>query len=81
MGPEAEELVVAVSLWKILRFLANGLRLRTACDLKAGGLRVAAPLGFEVPSLEELEAKLPGLMEKCSGLFADPGVTEIKWEQ
>src|SRR5208337_2220210 len=47
---EAVELLIGLSLFKIVRFLGGGLRLRTACDLeKVNGLVARSPVGFEVP--------------------------------
>ena len=37
LDPEAKYLLVALALYKIRRFLASGLRLRTACDLTVMG--------------------------------------------
>ncbi|MGD1089989.1 MAG: type I-U CRISPR-associated protein Cas7, partial [Verrucomicrobiota bacterium] len=68
LGAEVETLLVAISLFKIQRFLRDGLRLRTACDLDLdGGLIVQRPAGFTVPSLDELEKALPGLITKIFG--------------
>lgn len=82
LGEAAEDFLIALSLWKIRRFLDRGARLRTACDLTPkGDLEVTQPSGFEVPSLEDLEDSLPGLVERCrnQGLFAEPPVTEVNW--
>lgn len=82
LGKEAEEFLLTLSLWKIQKFLDRGTRLRTACDLfPKEGLKVTQPSGFTVPSLEELEKNLPGLVKRCQskGLFADPPVTEVNW--
>jgi CRISPR-associated protein Csb1 len=81
LGTKAEEFIVALSLWKIRKFLANGLRLRTACDLKADDLVVTAPQGFSIPSLAELEEMLPNLINACSTMFAAPPITVLNWEQ
>ena len=57
------ELLVALALYKIRRFLDDGLRLRTACDLMvAGDLEARAPAGFAVPSTSVLAAMLPSLV-------------------
>jgi CRISPR-associated protein Csb1 len=57
------ELLVALALFKIQRFLSVGLRLRTACDLDCTWLEVQRPEGFDVPTLDELEQALPGLIK------------------
>lgn len=80
LGPEAEELTIALSLWKVQQFLATGLRLRTACDLMCQDLKVVAPEGFALPSAGILGKMLPDLIAACRGLFASPPVTEVQWE-
>jgi len=77
LGEAAERMLFALALWKIQKFLRDGLRLRTACDLEAVDIRVTRPAGGELPSLESLEADLPGLIESSSGLFAQPPVTVV----
>src|SRR6266850_3341902 len=65
LGVAVETLLIAISLFKIQRFLRDGLRLRTACDLDAdGGLSVQRPSGFAVPPLGELEKEMPSLIAK-----------------
>jgi len=57
------ELLVALALYKIRAFLERGLRLRTACDLECEIVEVQRPQGFKLPSLEEIEKSLPGLID------------------
>ncbi len=83
LGEEAEELLIALSLFKIRRFLSTGLRLRTACDLEpVNGPVVTRPEGFEAPDearlLEVVKEKIASCRDKK--LFAEPPVTEITWE-
>jgi CRISPR-associated protein Csb1 len=82
LGPTAEKLLIALALYKIRRFLAEGLRLRTACDLRLDGLSVTAPEGFALPELADLESELPGLIRAVAeeGKFADPPVTTVTWK-
>lgn len=83
LGSAVEELLVALSLFKIRKFLATGLRLRTACDLEpAGEVEVRRPRGWVLPSLAELETALPGLIARAraEACFAEPPVTEIVYE-
>lgn len=55
----ARALLVALSLYKIRRFLDEGLRLRTACDLQVeGGIVIDNPAGLTVPPLAEITAAL-----------------------
>jgi CRISPR-associated protein Csb1 len=84
LGADVENLLTAISLYKVHRFLNEGLRLRTACDLEVEGeLVVKKPAtGFAVPSLEEIEAALPDLIKKVSATkaFAEPVKTTVKFE-
>lgn len=83
LGQEVEDCLTAIALFKILRFLREGLRLRTACDLELeGDLRVVRPANFKVPKLSEVESQLPKLIKAVAsrGLFADPPVTEVSFE-
>ncbi len=80
LGMHAEELLIALALFKIRKFLRDGLRLRTACDLTtAGTLMVRQPEGFVVPDLQTLEAALPGFIQACSSSFAAPPVTTVRY--
>lgn len=71
------ELLIALSLFKIRRFLANGLRLRTACDLGAIEVKVIRPETFSLPELAELESALPALVRAAASHFA--GVTTVRY--
>ncbi|TWU17962.1 type I-G CRISPR-associated RAMP protein Csb1/Cas7g [Allorhodopirellula heiligendammensis] len=84
LGENAECLLIAISLYKIRKFLSEGLRLRTACDLEAtDGIIVKRPLGFDFPELEFLESELPGLVQRAADekLFADPAVTQMSYKK
>ena len=79
MGSEATQLLIAIGLFKIRRFLSAGLRLRTACDLQTvGDVKVTRPDGFSVPPETELLAECQRLIRACSAQFA--GITEVTWE-
>jgi len=83
LGQEVQYFLTAMALFKILKFLRDGLRLRTACDLEMeGDLVVKKPEGFKVPELSALEYELPGLISDVAGkgLLADPPVTEVNYE-
>jgi CRISPR-associated protein Csb1 len=81
LGAAVEHLLIAISLFKVQRFLHEGLRLRTACDLEvAGELRIKRPEGFTLPALAEIEAALPGLISAASGQFAAPAKTTVTFE-
>lgn len=83
LGADVEALLIAISLYKIQLFLRDGLRLRTACDLDLDGdVTVTRPKkGFEFPSLKDLEAALPGLIEKAFGSKADKRFTTVIYEE
>lgn len=82
LGPEAENLLVALAMFKIQKFLTEGLRLRTACDLEpVSGVVVTRPEQFTLPDLKQLEAEIPSLIEAASCSFADPSVTEVIYKK
>lgn len=82
LGDEPEQLLIALALFKIQKFLQTGLRLRTACDLEpVNGLIVQRPDGFDLPDLKSLVKELPQLIESCSEHFADPPVTEVIYKK
>lgn len=81
LGTKAEELLIAVALYKVQRVLRDGLRLRTACDLEPdGALRIKRPEGFTMPTLADVEKALPGLVKACSEHFASPPVTRVQYK-
>jgi CRISPR-associated protein Csb1 len=81
---EAYRLLTALALFKIRRFLATGLRLRTACDLEPGngGLKAVRPDGFTIPNDDALLIGCNSLIRACTdrGLFAKPPITEVEWK-
>lgn len=82
LDDDVEKLLFALALFKIRRFLRDGLRLRTACDLELSGeLIVQRPEGFTVPSLAELEKELPALIKAASKGFANPPSTDLTFEE
>jgi CRISPR-associated protein Csb1 len=81
LGADVENLLIAISLFKIRRFLIEGLRLRTACDLElVGDLAAKKPVGYTVPSLEEIEKALPGLIQAVTAQFASPAKTSVTFD-
>lgn len=82
LGEAATRLLVALSLFKIRRFLSSGLRLRTACDLQVDGdLAIARPAGFTITDDEKLLlGECARLIRGCRELFADPAITEVAWK-
>ncbi len=81
LGDAAEALLIGLALYKIQRVLSSGLRLRTACDLEPSSEpRVRRPEGFVLPTVEELEEKLPSLISRCAEHFADPAITRVAYK-
>jgi CRISPR-associated protein Csb1 len=82
LGTDVEAMLVVIALFKIQKFLRDGLRLRTACDLEIdGNLVVQRPEGFVMPPLDELEKALPTLIKKASSGFANPTETGLTFEE
>jgi len=62
----AERLLIALALYKIRRFLEEGLRLRTACDFAVTGeLKATSPATLVVPESAELASLLPTLIAEA----------------
>ena len=66
---EIHDLLIALALFKIQRFLDVGLRLRTACDLDCKSIEVQRPDGFELPTLDALRNALPNLISQADNIF------------
>ena len=83
LPPEAARLLIALALLKARRFLSTGLRLRTACDLDAQEIRVTRPAvdSLEIPSEVALLEECSRLIAVCKPHFADPPVTEVRWQK
>lgn len=83
LGENVDNLLIAISLFKILRFLETGLRLRTACDLEPVKVNIKRPQDFQLPDLNTLVAELPGLIETVAneGRFNEPRVLEMTYEK
>lgn len=81
LGDLAERFLVALSLWKVRRFLGAGLRLRTACDLEVRRVTIKKPAGWVLPEEAELAASLRELIPELarSGLFANPPITDVAY--
>ena len=83
LGDEVEKLLIALALFKIQKFLDEGLRLRTACDLEVVEHRVTRPEGFSLPSLDTLCNDLPQLIDTVAqqGCFHDPRVITVTYRK
>lgn len=78
LGDEATDLLTALSLLKVRRFLDTSLRLRTACDFQVDAIRAKAPVDFVLPPEPELLAAVRSGIKACAPLFAKPPVTLLK---
>ena len=78
-----ERLLILLALFKVRRFLREGLRLRTACDLDVVEVRTTRPSGFRIPQLTEIEEELPVLIERIGseGLFGESRVLTVIYEK
>jgi CRISPR-associated protein Csb1 len=74
----AHDLLIALALFKVRRFLSGGLRLRTACDFRLDGDMRVSP-SYQIPDegdlLTEVQRRIKGCTE--AKLFASPAVTEV----
>jgi CRISPR-associated protein Csb1 len=77
LGEDANRLLIALGLYKLLKVLDSGLRLRTACDFEAEAINVTRPAGLTLEglSLADVEAALPELIAACG--FDASSVTRI----
>ncbi len=78
LGDNANRLLIALSLFKILKLLEEGLRLRTACDLELKAIKVTRPQRVSLEGLtsSDLADALPGFIKACG--FGDESVTHLK---
>ena len=83
LGDDVERLLITLALFKIRKFLVEGLRLRTACDLDVNGVAVTRPERFDLPALEDLESELPVLIESVAskGLFGESRVLTVQYKK
>ena len=82
LGEAANEMLILLCLYKIQKFLHEGLRLRTACDLTMNGsMQVTQPEGYSLPSLDDLKAALPESIAASADRFAQPFVTDMKYQK
>ena len=81
LGDDATQLLIALSLWKVRKFLESSMRLRSACELELVDEAVVAkrPDKFVLPETKDLTKSVGDLLKKCRSQFADPLVTELVW--
>ena len=82
LGGDVERLLVLLALFKIQKFLAEGLRFRTACDLDVVNVTVTRPSALRLPTLGAIEDEIPSLVRKIGddGLFGDRRVLTVTYE-
>lgn len=82
LGADANEFLLILALFKIQRFLARGLRLRSACDLEViDDIIVTRPTGFAIPDETSLAKALKSSLAACTRekQFATPSITDVTW--
>lgn len=80
LGAAAERMLIALALYKVQRFVRDGLRLRSFCSFGLDGdVSATQPSGFVIPSLSELESVLPTLISESSPGFNDPPVLTVRY--
>ncbi len=83
LGDDVERLLIMLALFKIRKFLVDGLRLRTACDLDVSGITVTRPDDFDLPEVDAIEDELRVLIEIVGSkdLFGESRVLTVKYEK
>lgn len=76
---QAQRFLIGFALFKIQKLLAEGMRLRTACDLEVQDVQVKRPAGWELPDLNALSEAMPALIEEASVAFNTPRTTMLKY--
>lgn len=80
LAPNATELLILLSLFRVRKLLDGDLRLRTACDLEPknrDAITAKRPSEFALPSMEELTAAVGDAIKKCSDMMTH---TTVKFE-
>ena len=79
LGDAAERLLILLSLYKLRALTEDGMRLRTACDLKVteDEIVAASPAGWLLPKLADIEANLKSAIVACKDRMI---VSEITFE-
>ena len=69
LGGDTERLLILLSLYKLRAVTAEGMRLRTACDLEVVSQEIKAtmPEGWILPALGDLQTDLKPAIEACKG--------------
>jgi CRISPR-associated protein Csb1 len=83
LGDQVEQLLIGLALFKIRKFLSEGLRLRTACDFDVVGVTVTRPNGFQLPNLATLTESLPEMINnaKAKGAFGTKPLPSVTYRK
>ena len=79
LGNAIERLLILLSLYKLRALSDEGLRLRTACDLRAKheAIKATMPRGWLLPELGDLTEDLEAAIAECKDRME---VTEVKFQ-
>ena len=79
LGKDTERLLILLSLYKVRRLTADGMRLRTACDLKVldHEIKATMPEGWGLPALDDFQTDLKRAIEACKHRMT---VTRVTFE-
>lgn len=79
LGDAVEHLLILLSLYKLRALTSEGMRLRTACDLKVKGSDINAtiPDKWPLPPLQNLEENLKSAISQCKDQM---GVNYVTFE-
>lgn len=83
LGDDIDRLLILLALFKIQKFLSEGLRFRSACDLEVAEIDVTRPVGYKLPTLATIEADLPSLIHRIgeSGRFGQTRVLTVTYRK
>lgn len=73
LNPNATELLILLSLYRIRKLLDGDLRLRTACDLEPrdrNHIQASRPAGFQLPSIGDLTQDVRIAINACKEMMA-----------
>ena len=77
LGDVTERLLILLSLYKIRKLTTDGMRLRTACDLKVldHEIKATMPEGWGLPALDDFQTDLKRAIEACKHRMTVTSVT------
>ena len=79
LGGDVERLLILLALYKLRALTGEGMRLRTACDLRAarGSIEATMPEGWLLPALADLRGDVTTAIIACKDRMV---VTEVMFE-